>query len=40
MAAEPLSYEEILTSKLPRPIHDEHGADRAQEEIQVLGVEV
>jgi HTH-type transcriptional regulator/antitoxin HigA len=36
MAAEPRSYEEILTARLPRPIHDEQGADRVRQEIQAL----
>jgi HTH-type transcriptional regulator/antitoxin HigA len=36
MDAEPLSYEEILTTKLPRPIHVEQGADRVRQEIQAL----
>ena len=34
MAAEFLSYGEILASKLPRPIHNTRGADRVREEIQ------
>lgn len=36
MAAEPLTYDEILTRKLPHPIHDETEADRVRDEIQSL----
>lgn len=36
MSAEPLSYDEILTRKLPHPIHNEQEADRVRDEIQAL----
>src|SRR5947209_2464645 len=36
MSVEPLSYDEILTRKLPHPIHSETEADRVRDEIQSL----
>lgn len=36
MAAAPLSYEEILSRKLPHPIRDEGRANAVREEIQSL----
>lgn len=36
MTIEALSYDELLISKRPHPIHNEHDADRVREEIQGL----
>ncbi len=36
MSAESRSYGELLSTKLPHPIHNEDGANRVREEIQSL----